>query len=295
MTNSEYIQGLKTAIKNEFKNWNETGKELFIKEAEKITGKTVTLPTPKRIELKREEVLDKVLSDLRRKLSSIRGKDKLIEFIKNENIYSSLLYNKDSFIRIEEPEVNLSDIFNTLVDTMEEFQLFSILTVIRRYKEGLIHDKKKIPLQTQKPVEEQTKCKKENIQTAQDYSPFMSITDKEAGKIISTYIDSLDEHKKDPKKPILTSPVFGKVSNRTIHNQRLIYSFFFPEDCTHKNSLHKEVYKEYEKLLKSPDPREENAGYPYNHCQRYVEACPEFLDMVKSWKNKKHIKSLIKK
>lgn len=268
---------------------------MFIKEAEKITGKTVKLPTPKRIELKREEVLDKIISDLRSKLSSIRGKDKLIEFIKNENIYSSLLYNKDSFIRIEEPEVNLSDIFNTLVDTMEEFQLFSILTVIRRHKESLIHDKKKIPLQTQKPVEAQTNGKKEKIKTVQDYSPFMSITDKEAGKIISTYIDSLDEHKKDPKKPILTSPVFGKVSNRTIHNQRLIYSFFFPEDCTHKNSLHKEVYKEYEKLLKSPNPIEENAGYPYNHCQRYVEACPEFLDMVKSWKNKKHIKSLIKK
>ena len=286
---------MKTAIKNEFKNWNETGKELFIKEAEKITGKTVTLPTPKRIELKREEVLDKVLSDLRRKLSSIRGKDKLIEFIKNENIYSSLLYNKDSFIRIEEPEVNLSDIFKTLVDTMEEFELFSILTVIRHCREGLPHNKKKIPLQTQKPVEVQPEGKKEDIQTVQDYSPFMSITDKEAGKIISTYIDSLDEHKRDSKKPILTSPVFGKVSNRTIHNQRLIYSFFFPEDCTHKNSLHKEVYKEYEKLLKSPDPREENSSYPYNHCQRYVEACPEFLDMVKSWKNKKHIKSLIKK
>lgn len=286
---------MKTAIKNEFKNWNQTGKESFIKEAEKITGKTVTLPTPKRIELKREEVLEKVLSDIRRKLSSIRGKDKLIEFIKNENIYSSLLYNKDSFIRIEEPEVNLSDIFNILVDTMEEFELFSILTVIRHCREGLPHNKKKIPLQTQKPVEVKPEGKKEDIQTVQDYSPFMSITDTEAGKIISTYIETWEEHKKDSKKPILTSPVFGKVSNRTIHNQRLIYSFFFPEDCTHKNSLHKEVYKEYEKLLKSPDPIEENSSYPYNHCQRYVEACPEFLDMVKSWKNKKHIKSLIKK
>lgn len=290
---------MKTAIKNEFKNWNQTAKESFIKEAEKITGKTVKLPTPKRIELKREEVLDKVLSDLRRKLSSIRGKEKLIEFIKTNDIYSSLLYNEDSFIRIEEPEVNLSDIFNTLVDTMEEFELFSIMTVIRSHREGLICNKEKIPLQTQKPVEVQPEGKKEEVKSvevkANDNSPFISITDKEAGKIIATYIDSLDEHKKDPKKPVLTSPVFGKVSNRTIHNQRLIYSFFFPEDCTHKNSLHKEVYKEYEKLLKSPNPIEENAGYPYNHCQRYVEACPEFLDMVKSWRDKKHLKSLIKK
>ena len=290
---------MKTAIKNEFKNWNQTGQEFFIKEAEKITGKTVKLPTPKRIELKREEVLEKILSDIRSKLTSIRGKDKLIEFIKGNDIYSSLSYKEDSFIRIEEPEVNLSDIFNTLVDTMGEFELFSILTVIRRHKESLIHDKKKIPLQTQKPVEVQTEGKKEEVKSvevkAHEDSPFISITNKEAGRIIMTYIDSIDENKKNPKIQVQTSPVFGKVSNRTIHNQRLIYSFFFPEDCTHKNSLHKEVYKEYERLIKSNNPVEEQSAYGFNHCQRYVECHPEFLDMVKSWRDKKHLKSLIKK
>ena len=217
MNNSEYTQGLKTAIKNEFKNWNQTGQEFFIKEAEKITGKTVKLPTPKRIELKREEVLEKILSDIRSKLTSIRGKDKLIEFIKGNDIYSSLSYKEDSFIRIEEPEVNLSDIFNTLVDSMDEFELFSILTVIRRHKESLIHDKKKIPLQTQKPVEVQTEGKKEEVKSvevkANADSPFISITNKEAGRIIMTYIDSIDENKKNPKIQLETLPNTGEVLN----------------------------------------------------------------------------------
>lgn len=117
---------------------------------------------------------------------------------------------------------------------------------------------------------------------------YVSVDNESAAALIYSYLLSVENNKADSRNLVKIHKAFnGNVANPTHANRRLLYSYFFANECSLTNSIPAKVAAAYSKQPSSLDKvqREFVDNYLDNH--------PEFAATLRSYKEAHYLRAVV--
>lgn len=117
---------------------------------------------------------------------------------------------------------------------------------------------------------------------------YVSVSDEAAAAMIYAYLVSIEANKDDSRNLVKIHSAFnGNVANTTHANRRLMYSYYFRNECAIYNSIPAKVAEAYNKQPKKLDKVQRK------FVDNYLVNNPEFAAKLRSYKNTHYVKAVV--
>ena len=117
---------------------------------------------------------------------------------------------------------------------------------------------------------------------------YVSVSDDAAAAMIYAYLVSIEANKDDSRNLVKIHTAFnGNVANATHANRRLMYSYYFRNECAIYNSIPAKVAEAYNKQPKKLDKIQRK------FVDNYLVNNPEFAAKLRSYKNSHYVKAVV--
>ena len=117
---------------------------------------------------------------------------------------------------------------------------------------------------------------------------YVTVDDDTAAALIYSYLVTVEENKEDSRSTVKIHKAFiGNVANPTHANRRLMYSYFFRNECSLTNSVPAKVAAAYSKQPVKLDKIQRK------FVDDYLTLNPDFTAKLRSYKTTHYVKSVV--
>lgn len=162
-------------------------------------------------------------------------------------------------------------------------ELWQVLEVVNRKSLGVSVTEK---IEMDNPIPNKAIIKRNTVK--RNTVKYISVDDSTAASLIYTYLMSIEDNKDNSRNTIKINKAFhGNIANPTHANRRLLYSYFFRNECKVANSVPAEVAEAYKAQPLILDKVQRK------FVDNYLNNNPEFAIKLRSYKDSHYLRSVV--